>query len=247
MGLQGKIMVAICRMNAAYFWSRMMTEKTVELSFSIKRNIGDAPTVEPPSGIHFTCIGPLIALLQEYATVSVRQVSNSECRTVGRILNPLQHECIYMSEARTRGGAERSLNTLPFFSIPPNLQRFVKPKCWPNFTSSSSLLPSQHPLLCLYSPSFSPPSRQNMPPHLPPTLCSPAKDRLDEEQYDHRWRPQVSDAEQTGRADAEYSQAEPVWWGKILLQGNQRSGSGWGGVQAGGSRYAAWTLHPIIP
>lgn len=43
-----------------------------------------------------------------------------ECQTVNveqseRILMPLQHECIFMSEARTRGGAERSLNTLFFF------------------------------------------------------------------------------------------------------------------------------------
>ncbi|XP_061605774.1 myosin binding protein Ca isoform X2 [Phyllopteryx taeniolatus] len=70
-------------------------------------------------------------------------------------------------------------------------------------------------------------------------LCRPrlpeAEDHLDEEQDDH-WRgPQVPDAEQPGRADAEHPQTQPVRRRTLLLQGHQRAWRGRGGVQAGGS------------
>lgn len=114
-----------------------------------------------------------------------------ECQTVSveqseRILMPLQQECIFMSEARTRGGAERSLNTHFFLSLQigkdlssPNVDPF-SPLPLPFFHCSPTLPKSLTLLLrSLLS---------SIPQNLlsPPTHCPSAKDHLDEEQYDHQ-------------------------------------------------------------
>lgn len=163
---------------------------------------------------------------------------------------PSQQEYIFTSEARTRGGAERSLNTHIYILLSLRIGKdlsswnvdLISPLSLSLFPPPSPTLPTSLALFIRSLLLSSPLSRQNLPPPPPPTThCCSAKDHLDEEQYDHRWGPQVSDAEQTRRVDSEYPQAVPVWWGQILLQGHQRPRGRPGGVQAGGPRYAART------
>lgn len=198
---------------------------------------------------------PVIAALQGFATDFLLcvffyrfWVSSSECVNSQKGFWCLCCRNVFLCRKLEQEVEQLDLLAHVLFLITQNRQRFVKAKRWPNFTSypppSALSYPPDVPRCVIPPPTRTlthpSPLLSCIPPILlaPPTsYCALAKDHLDEEQNDHRWRPQVSDAKQPGSVDSEYPQAKPVWWGQILLQGHQWPRGRRGGVHSGGSRY----------